>query len=169
VVQTRKNIAAIVQAMKPLRDYHLVLTGGEGYGADQIKECIRREGMQDRVHSLAYVNRDTLRRLSSGALAFVFPSLAETFGMPILEAMSYGVPVITSNVSAMPEVAGEAAILVDPRNIASIREAMQRLAEDEDIAQLLRQKGVERARQFSWSLCAQRTWQVYLEALEERR
>lgn len=168
VIQTRKNIAAIVQALQPLAGYHLVLTGGEGYGADAIRQQIRQTGMQERVHALGYVDADTLRCLYSGAVALIFPSLEETFGMPILEAMSYGLPVITSAISAMPEVAGDAAILVDPRNLAEIREAMRRVAEDEPTAALLRQKGILRARQFSWERCARRTWEVYLEALRNR-
>ncbi|MBI2818894.1 MAG: glycosyltransferase family 4 protein [Acidobacteria bacterium] len=168
VVQTRKNIIGIVQALKPLQGYQLVLTGGDGYGAEEIRKYIRREGMQDRVQLLGYVDRNLIHLLYSGATALIFPSFEETFGLPILEAMSYGLPVITSNVSAMPEVAGEAAILVDPHRISDITEAMRRVAEDQETAGVLREKGLQRVRQFSWDICAERTWAVYQEALRER-
>ncbi|MBI3934159.1 MAG: glycosyltransferase family 4 protein [Acidobacteria bacterium] len=167
VVQTRKNILGIVQALKSLPGYRLVLTGGDGYGAEEIRAHIRRAGLQDRVQWLGYVDRNVIRLLYSGATALVFPSFEETFGLPILEAMSYGLPVITSNVSAMPEVAGDAAILVDPRRVSEISKAMRRIAEDEETARALRQKGLHRVRYFSWDVCAERTWAVYQEALRE--
>jgi glycosyltransferase involved in cell wall biosynthesis len=86
--------------------------------------------------------------------------------MPVLEAMSCGLPVITSNCSAMPEVAGGAAALVDPRNVAEICEAMQRIAGDASFAAHLRERGRERAATFSWEKCARETWQVYRETLQ---
>lgn len=167
VVQTRKNILGIVQALKSLPGYRLVLTGGDGYGAEEIRDHIRREGLQDRVQSLGYVDRNVIRLLYSGAAALVFPSFEETFGLPILEAMSYGLPVITSNVSAMPEVAGDAAILVDPQRVSDIREAMRQVTENEEAASALRQKGLQHVRNFSWGVCAERTWNVYQEAWSE--
>jgi glycosyltransferase involved in cell wall biosynthesis len=87
--------------------------------------------------------------------------------MPILEAMSYGLPVITSNVTAMPEIAGDAALLVDPQSVEAIREAIERVVEDDGLVQQLRQKGLARARQFSWDGCAQRTWDLYRELLRD--
>jgi len=95
----------------------------------------------------------------------VFPSLEEGFGFPILEAMSYGCPVITSNCSSMPEVAGNAALLVDPRDVAQIQESMRRVAEDKELAADLRVRGFERAHRYSWSRCAMQTWEVYQDLL----
>lgn len=96
-----------------------------------------------------------------GALGFVFPSLHETFGMPILEAMACGCPVITSNVTACPEVAGDAALLVNPRSVEDIANAMKRLVEDESLQQSLRQKGLSRAQQFTWRKSAEKHLKVF--------
>jgi glycosyltransferase involved in cell wall biosynthesis len=96
-----------------------------------------------------------------GALGFVFPSLHETFGMPILEAMACGCPVITSNVSACPEVAGDAALLVDPRSVEDIANAMKRLVEDRSLRDSLRQKGLLRAQQFNWKKSAEEHLEVF--------
>ena len=111
---------------------------------------------------------DSLPLLYSAACALVFPSLEEGFGFPILEAMSYGLPVITSNCSSMPEVAGDAALLVDPLDATAIGEAMRRLAEDNALAQELRQRGRERAALFTWEKCARDTWKLYQETLSQK-
>ena len=112
---------------------------------------------------------EVLRLLYSSATALVFPSFEEAFGLPILEAMSYGLPVITSNGSAMPEVAGDAALLVDPQNASEIREAMQRILNDTALASDLSRKGLHRASLFSWEKCAKETYLVYCELLSELR
>ena len=164
-MQVRKNIANIVLAAAKLPPYRLVLAGGDGYGAEAIHALIAREGMGGRVIRLGHASPETLRLLYSTAAALVFPSLEEGFGMPVLEAMSCGLPVITSNCSAMPEVAGDAAVWVDPRNVTQITSAMRHLAEDASLAANLRQRGRERAARFSWEKCARETWQVYREVL----
>ena len=167
-IQVRKNVANIVLALKQLPEYRLVLAGGDGYGAAAIHSRIEQEGMAGRVLRLGHASRQTLHLLYSAAAALVFPSLEEGFGMPVLEAMSCGLPVITSNCSAMPEVGGEAAVYVDPRNVPELSEAMRRVAEDEAMAADLRRRGRERASLFRWTKCAQQTWDVYREALRER-
>ena len=167
-IQVRKNIANIALALKQVPGVRLVLAGADGYGAEQIHSLIQKERLMDRVRVLGRVRLADLRMLYSSASALVFPSLEEGFGLPILEAMSYGLPVITSDVSATKEVAGDAAILVDPHNISEISEAMRRVMEDEETARVLIQKGHQRASQFSWDKCAQQTWAVYQEALSER-
>jgi glycosyltransferase involved in cell wall biosynthesis len=167
VIQTRKNIANIVLATARLRDARLVLAGGDGFGAEATHQLIERNGLGSRVIRLGHASAATLRMLYSTAAALVFPSLEEGFGMPVLEAMACGLPVITSDCSAMPEVAGEAAILVNPRDVLEISEAMRRVAEDQTLAADLRRRGRERAAQFSWKRCAQETWKVYQEALNE--
>ena len=164
-IQVRKNVANIVLALKRLPDYRLVLAGGDGYGAEAIHALIEREGMSQRTLRLGHASAETLRLLYSTATALVFPSLEEGFGMPILEAMSCGLPVITSNCSAMPEVAGDAAILVDPHNVSEIAEAMRRVAEDELLAADLQRRGRARAKLFTWAKCGAQTWGVYREAL----
>ena len=166
-IQVRKNISNIALALKQVPGYRLVLAGGDGYGAAEIHAAIRNEGLGERVRVLGHMQPAQLRLLYSAAKALVFPSFEETFGLPILEAMSYGLPVITSNVSSMPEVAGDAAILVDPHNVSEISEAMRRVVEDHQTAQALKQKGLARARQFTWNRCAEQTWAVYKEALRQ--
>ncbi|MBE9554563.1 MAG: glycosyltransferase family 4 protein [Proteobacteria bacterium] len=101
------------------------------------------------------------------ATAFVFPSLHETFGMPILEAMACGCPVITSNVTACPEVAGDAALLIDPRSVAELAGAMRRLAEDASLCADLRERGLKRANQFTWRRSAEQHLKVFEDALRE--
>ena len=164
-IQVRKNVASIVLALKRLPDYRLVLAGGDGYGAATVHALIEREGLSGRVVRLGHASPRTLRLLYSTATALVFPSLEEGFGMPILEAMSCGLPVITSNCSSMPEVGGDAALYVDPRNVSEIGEAMRRVAQDELLASDLRQRGRERASLFTWKKCAEQTWEVYRDAL----
>ncbi|MBI4459255.1 MAG: glycosyltransferase family 4 protein [Acidobacteria bacterium] len=164
-VQFRKNIANIVLALKQLPEFRLVLVGSDGYGAEEVHSLIRKEGMASRVLALGHRQPDTLRLLYSTATALVFPSFEEAFGLPILEAMSYGLPVITSNCSAMPEVAGDAALYVDPQNVSEIRDAMQRVSEDAALASNLSRLGRQRAALFSWEKCGRETWQVYVELL----
>ncbi|MCZ6489672.1 MAG: glycosyltransferase family 1 protein [Acidobacteria bacterium] len=164
-IQTRKNVASIAAAMKRLPEFRLVLAGGDGFGADRVHSLIEKEGLAGRILRLGHTVPQTLRLLYSAATALVFPSLEEGFGMPILEAMSYGLPVITSNCSSMPEVAGDAALFVDPGNVQEIGDAMRRVAEDPALAAALGERGKRRAGQFSWERCARETWEVYQEAV----
>jgi glycosyltransferase involved in cell wall biosynthesis len=166
-IQVRKNISNMALALKQVPGYRLVLAGADGYGAEKIHALIREEGLTDRILVLGRVPLAVLRLLYSSASALLFPSLEEGFGLPILEAMSYGLPVITSDVSATKEIAGDAAILVDPHSVPEISEALRRVMEDQDLAQELAQKGRGRASQFSWEKCAAQTLAVYQEALGE--
>jgi len=111
--------------------------------------------------------KQELAGLYRGAVAFIFPSLHETFGMPIVEAMASGSPVITSNVTACPEVAGDAALLVNPRSVDDIAAAMARLLADESLRESLREKGLARAQQFTWQHCAEKHLEVFERAIRE--
>lgn len=166
-VQYRKNIAGILQALQSIPNVYLVLAGADGFGAEQIHKLIRTEGLSGRVRMLGHQPPEILRLLYSSATALIFPSFEEAFGLPILEAMSYGLPVITSNFSAMPEVAGNAALLVAPHNTPEIREAMQRILDDSALASTLSEKGRHRASLFSWGKCAKETIDVYQDLLTE--
>ena len=115
------------------------------------------------VRFLGYVSDQTLGILYRLASAFVFPSLYEGFGLPPLEAMASGTPVVTSNVSSLPEVAGDAAVLVDPYDVDSIVDGIRRVLTDPALAADLRRKGIERAREFSWERSVEKTRQVYQE------
>jgi glycosyltransferase involved in cell wall biosynthesis len=115
------------------------------------------------IEVLGYVTRTELEALYRRARIFAFPSLDEGFGMPVLEAMANSVPVITSNRSALPEVAGDAALLVNPNDPEEIAAALTRLASDEALRADLARRGRERALQFSWESAVGKTWEVYRE------
>jgi glycosyltransferase involved in cell wall biosynthesis len=166
-IQTRKNVGNIALALRRVPGFRLVLAGGNGYGAEEIRTLVRKEGLQDRILFLGHTPPNALRFLYASATALVFPSFEEAFGMPILEAMSYGLPVITSNTSAMPEVGGNVALYVDPNSVSEIADAMRRVANDEALALQLSRRGRERAGRFRWEDCAARTWELYQEALRE--
>jgi glycosyltransferase involved in cell wall biosynthesis len=159
-VQRRKNIARLVQAFERIPDpWRLALAGAaDGFGAAEEIRAIDESPARSRIDVLGYATAAQLDSLYRRASIFAFPSLDEGFGMPILEAMAHGVPVLTSNCSAMPEVAGDAALLVDPFNIG---EALVQLAADEPKRHDLIQRGHARARQFSWESAVEKTWAVY--------
>ncbi|MGC1308200.1 MAG: glycosyltransferase family 1 protein [Phormidesmis sp.] len=117
-------------------------------------------GIGDRVHFIDYVDYHQLPRLLSGAIALTLPSLWEGFGLPVIEAMACGTPVITSNLSSLPEVAGDAALLVDPYNIDELADAMRLVASDTQLRQTLQSAGLQRAQHFSWQKTGEQTAQV---------
>jgi glycosyltransferase involved in cell wall biosynthesis len=125
-------------------------------------------GLGDRVRFTGYVAQEDLPGLYSGARLFAYPSRYEGFGLPVLEAMRCGVPVVTTNVSSMPEVAGDAALLVSPDDEIALAEAMTRLVADPALAADLGRRGRERAALFSWERCARETREVYQRVLGER-
>jgi len=117
-------------------------------------------GLQDRVRFLDYVHADELPSLYAGADIFVFPSLYEGFGLPPLEAMACGTPVMVSNVSSLPEVVGDAALMVDPYDIEGMAKAMYKVLSDVELSEEMRRKGLERAKSFSWEQTAQNILKV---------
>lgn len=163
-LQHRKNVLRLIEAFEHATppDWTLVLAGSTGFGAEEI---LQRASQNQRIVVTGYVSNDELNRLYSRAAVFAFPSLDEGFGMPVLDAMARGVPVLTSNKSALPEVAGEAALLVEPGSVDSIEAGLRKLIEDEALRTELSTKGVERAKQFSWGKAVEETWQVYAELL----
>ncbi len=166
-IQKRKNVVRVIEAFERLRSHYLlVLTGSAGYGAERIMARIESSPARDRVRVIGYVDDDSLTKLYRSAEALVFPSLEEGFGLPVLEAMSAGLPVVTSNRSAMPEVAGDAARLVDPDDTDSIEAGIVEVLEDEDRRAELQAKGLVRATQFHWTKAAGETWQVYAKTIE---
>jgi glycosyltransferase involved in cell wall biosynthesis len=165
-IQTRKNVARLVEAFERLEpDWRLVLAGSFGYGADRIRARIESSAARERISVLGYVDPDELAAWYARAAIFAFPSLDEGFGMPVLEAMAGGVPVLTSNRSALPEVAGDAAILVDPEDTEALIEALRGMAADEALRQKLAARGLERARLFTWERAVRETWEVYEELM----
>ena len=165
-VSRRKNIARLLEAFARLPDsllktVTLVLAGQETYGSDEIISRIRTLSLEDKVLPTGYVPQEHLPLIVSGARAAVFVSLYEGFGFPVLEAMACGVPVVTSNVSSLPEVAGDAAVLVDPYDTNAIRDAIEQTLTDTPLRENLKVKGFARVSQFSWQKTASSTVALY--------
>ena len=159
----RKNIEGVIRGFAGFRyrsDYQLVLNCKNDI--EKYTRLGEELHIKDQIVFVNNVSDDDLIALYSGCHCFVFPSLYEGFGLPILEAMNCGAPVITSNTSACPEVAGDAAILVDPRNIEEISDAMDQVCQNAHLRQSLVNKGFERARLFSWDKFAMRMKEVYV-------
>jgi hypothetical protein len=151
-------------AQIPRKDHDLVIVGNRWYQGEAAERRAASLGLDGRVKFMGYVPRCELPSWFSGATAFVYPSLLEGFGLPIVEAMACGAPVITSNNSSMKEISDGAAMLVDPRNVRAIAESLSRVAEDAALRQELRKRGLERSTEFSWQRTAQLTLDIYREA-----
>ena len=132
---------------------------------DEIFAQVQALGLEKRVRFTGYVAQEDLPGLYGGARLFAYPSRYEGFGLPVLEAMRCGVPVVTTTVSAMPEVAGDACLLVSPDDVPGLAEAMSRLVEQPALAAELGRRGQERAAAFTWERCARETRAVYEQAL----
>ena len=169
-IQKRKNVTRLVEAFERTpAGWKLVLAGSLGFGAKETLDRIQRSPRKNDIQVLGYVSDPILHSLYRRASIFAFPSLDEGFGMPILDAMAHAVPVLTSNLSAMPEVSGDAALLVDPFDVSSIAEGLARLVHDEALRTELVQKGLKRAGEFAWGKAVGETWNVYQELLGRGR
>jgi glycosyltransferase involved in cell wall biosynthesis len=165
-IQTRKNVARLVEAFEKMdAGWRLALAGSFGYGADRIRARIESSPAKERISVMGYVEPDDLAAWYARAAIFAFPSLDEGFGMPVLEAMAGGAPVVASDRSALPEVAGDAAILVDPGDTEALIAALRLLAGDEGLRQELSARGLARSRLFTWEKAVRETWGVYEELL----
>jgi glycosyltransferase involved in cell wall biosynthesis len=165
-IQTRKNIARLVEAFETIdASWRLVLAGSAGYGSAEIFARIATSSARERISVTGYVSPEELAAWYAKAAIFAFPSLDEGFGMPVLEAMAAGTPVVTSNRSALPEVAGDAALLVDPHSTEELAAALRALAQGEELRKDLARRGVDRARLFTWEKAVAETWNVYREVL----
>ncbi|MDA1235488.1 MAG: glycosyltransferase family 1 protein [Acidobacteria bacterium] len=163
-LQERKNIRRLVEAFERVsNELLLVLAGSAGYGGDEIAAHIAASPARDRIILLGYVDDAAKAKLYRSAHALAFPSLDEGFGIPILEAMSAGLPVLTSSCSAMPEVAGDAAVLVEANDAEAIADGLRRIVEDQALRQLLRERGLARAAEFTWRQAADKMLTIYRE------
>ena len=164
-IEPRKNIIALVDAVRTLRtrgySHRLVIAGRKGWLYQGVFDHVRSTGMESQVDFLDFVPEEDLAALYSACAAFVFPSLYEGFGLPPLEAMACGAPVICSNAASLPEVVGDAGILVNPREVGEIVAALERVLSDAALRDELRAKGVARASQFTWERTARETLCVY--------
>jgi glycosyltransferase involved in cell wall biosynthesis len=138
-----------------------VIVGGQGWLYDSIFAEVKRLGLEDCVMFPGFADDDDLPALYSAAALFAFPSIYEGFGLPVLEAMACGTPVVTSNTSSLVEVGGDAALLVEPTNVDAIADAMRRILEDTDLRQQLVNRGFEQARQFTWDRAALQLQEIY--------
>ena len=168
-LQPRKNLLRLIKAFsmvkKNFRDIKLVIAGKEHWKSSQIFELVTSLDLVDEVVFAGYIPNEDLVTFYNLAIVLVYTSLYEGFGLPILEAMACGTPVITSAVSSMPEVAGDAAILVDPYDVEHISEAIRLVLNNQETRQILSSKGLERVKQFSWKITAQQTMKVYKDVL----
>lgn len=171
-IKPHKNLERLIDAFHELRQesrfdgLKLVIIGDEISKYQGLRRAVHRHKLHKHVRFFGFVPFETLSVLYRLASVFVFPSLYEGFGLPPLEAMSVGTPVVTSNVSSLPEVVGDAAILVDPYSTASIADGMRRALVDEDLRLWLRERGPARAHEFSWAEAAAKVREVYGEVME---
>lgn len=169
-MEPRKNIVGLIQAFKAITDepeaadLQLVIAGHKGWKSEGIFQAINRFGIARRLRYVGYVSHEEKLLLLKKAQAFVFPSFHEGFGLPILEAMTAGTPVLTSNVTAMPEVAGQAAVLVDPTDKAALTQALRRLVRNQGLRERLIAAGRQQAAKFSWTEAARQTITLYQRA-----
>ena len=163
-IQERKNLARLVQAFASMpHGWRLVLAGSAGFGAKRIFQTIEHSPRCADIQVTGYISNQELAEWYSRASIFAFPSLDEGFGMPVLEAMRAGLAVVASNRSAIPEVCGDAAELVDPLDTQQMADALFRVAVNEDHRTALERAGIIRSQEFSWQRAARATWQVYKE------
>jgi glycosyltransferase involved in cell wall biosynthesis len=162
-VQPRKNYGRLVEAFHRLnqRDLKLVIAGGKGWLDDPLMRQVEALGLSERVRFLGFVPDDDLPALYSGAWVFAFPSLYEGFGLPPLEAMACGVPVVASNTSSMPEVVADAGLLVDPLDVDALTDALRRALDDQALRIRLINRGQLRVQAFSWDKAARQLREHY--------
>lgn len=166
-IQKRKNILRLVQAFEQtLPGWKLVLAGSAGFGAEEILQAIARSPRKQDIEVTGYVAAEALEQLYRTASIFAFPSLDEGFGMPVLEAMAHGIPVLTSNISALAEIAGSAALLVNPQSTDEIAAGLTELMGRGSIRQDLAERGINHSAHFTWAATMDKTWDVYRELLD---
>jgi glycosyltransferase involved in cell wall biosynthesis len=165
--EPRKNLPSVLRAVHRLlpklreRDVYLCLAGGSRWKYQEADRLVEELGLEDRVVSLGFAPRECLPHLYARSLAFLYPSFYEGFGLPVLEAMACGAPVVTSTSSSLPEVAGDAALMVDPHSVDELAHAIERLLDDEALRADLVRRGRERASLFSWDQTALETLAVF--------
>ena len=165
-IEARKNIPRLLEAYRILVDRSkikmpLILAGGRGWGYDEAMRQREALGLTDRVHQLGHVPDDDLPALMSAATVFVYPSLYEGFGLPPLEAMACGTPVVASSAPCLAEVLGDAALLAPPDDSEALAEALAQTIGDADLRAGLRKRGLRRAQQFSWQAAAKQLVSAY--------
>jgi glycosyltransferase involved in cell wall biosynthesis len=177
-IRPHKNVVRIIEAFSALKselqkekqfpDLKLIIIGDDLSSHPRLRRTVVRSGVQNDVRFLGFVPIEVLRIFYDVARIFVFPSLYEGFGLPPLEAMAHGTPVVTSNTSSLPEVVGNAALLVNPENVFEIRRGLQRVLLDPALRAQMKQRGYEQAQRFSWTASVSRILEIYREVAGDR-
>ncbi len=170
-ISPHKNVVRMIEAFSALKtelerdqaypDLKLIIIGDDLSGNPDLRRTVVRSGVQHDVRFLGFVPIEVLRIFYDEAKIFVFPSLYEGFGLPPLEAMAHGTPVVTSNVSSLPEVVGNAAVLVNPENVFEIMRALHRVLMDKDLRCRMKERGYQQAGRFSWEMSVRRILEAY--------
>jgi len=161
-IEPRKNLILVLKALKIMKiKIPLVIAGWKGWGEKQLKNTLKELKLEKQVFLTGYIDNNALACLYSGAQAFVYPSIYEGFGLPVLEAMACGCPVICSNKASLPEVAGEAAFYFDPYNPESLASLLEEILTNTKTRYALIRAGLNRAKQFSWKKTALKTIKVF--------
>ena len=178
-ISAHKNVVRMIEAFSALKtelerdqaypDLKLIIIGDDLSGNPDLRRTVVRSGVQHDVRFLGFVPIEVLRIFYDEAKIFVFPSLYEGFGLPPLEAMVHGTPVVTSNVSSLPEVVGNAAVLVNPENVFEIMRALRRVLMDRALRDRMKERGYQQAARFSWETSVRRILEVYGEIANGRR
>ena len=170
-LEKRKNVPTLLKSFYKLKkckiEHKLVIVGGKGWKYTKIFDLIEEFNLKGDVIFTDYVSDEYLVKFYNAADLFVYPSLYEGFGLPPLEAMACGCPVITSNTSSLPEVVGDAGIMIDPNDIDSLTESMHKILTDNELRKEMSRKSLERAGMFSWKKTAKETWDVYEDVLND--
>ena len=176
-IRPHKNVVRIIEAFSALKselqkeqqypDLKLIIIGDDLSSHPRLRRTVVRGCVQNDVRFLGFVPIEVLRIFYDVAKVFVFPSLYEGFGLPPLEAMAHGTPVVTSNTSSLPEVAGNAALLVNPENVFEIRRGLQRALLDSALRERMKQRGYEQAQRFSWTSSVSRILEIYREVADD--
>jgi glycosyltransferase involved in cell wall biosynthesis len=177
-ISPHKNVVRMIEAFSALKvelekdqlfpDLKLIIIGDDLSGNPDLRRTVVRSGVQNDVRFLGFIPIEFLRIFYDEAKIFVFPSLYEGFGLPPLEAMAHGTPVITSNVSSLPEVVGNAAVLVNPENVFEIKRALHRVLTDAALRERMKERGYKQSMRFSWEASVQRVLDVYCEIAENK-
>lgn len=160
-IQPRKNLIRLMEALARIEGLKLIIVGKTGWDYEEILAAPKKLGIEDRVEFKGYLSTDKLVGLLNGALAFVLPSLYEGFGITVVEAMACGTPIIVSNVSSLPELVGEAGLLVDPYSVDQIEQAIRILTTDKKLREKYVKLGLLQSQKFSWSKMAKTVLKVF--------
>jgi len=174
-LQPRKNVARLIEAFTKIeispsknQDLELVVIGKKGWLYEEIMSAPQKFGVEDKVKFLDFVGDDDLPSIYKHAQLYVLPSLYEGFGLPVLEAMKYGCPVATSNISSLPEAGGDAALYFDPESVDDIAKTITKILEDEKLRKSMIQKGYEQIKKFSWEKSAKEVLDVLQQVAEKK-